>query len=672
MPLNTTTPTLKNTLRKKLADPFDEEQRKSILGNNDALQSQIDTLSGSLGAFNADAERNARTNLLEQQAQQSRENIARTFALDPSGIKTGAAIRPFSAIEGARLGNLAALESELSLRGGQESRANLGALQGLQGQQQGLNLNAAQLGLQGLGALQNQVQFESGQAEQARQFDASQLGQIGGVDTLASRQLANQIGLGQRAQTESERAGAFARGATTRQIDLAEAAQSADINLRQQAQRLQEQVSLGNLNIDQANQLLNAEVQRGQLGLSQQQLAEQGRQFDIGQQFAQQQALGQIAGQDTLAGRAQSLAEAAQSSDAALRGRAQDLQEQVSLGNLGIAEATQALNAEIQRGQLGLAGAEFQQRGQQFAQTLEEQRLARQESNALQRLGLTGTDAGGETIALQQLRQQDTQFNAELGQRASEFARQFGLSEAELFGGGPSVTFKPEELETQRIGAAAGDPDFRPEFDIDGNGVFEFPDFIALASQSADLGNGIRQFVPEDGRRTLAQQQLDASSREAAQAFGIEETRLAEATRQFDEQFGQAKREFNSLTTGLVFNDDGSIKHKWGLNANGQPVPVPVTSLERDQFVEQKRQFNEKMNFDIDALAQKLDLDLQKLDAQELQTLLAFVGSIANTAGTVFGGNRNNPGQTDFSNVPTSGFNFSVGSGGGQTSGFRL
>lgn len=645
MPLQTTTPSLQNTLRNRLQDPFSEEERKKMLGNNTALQSQLDSLSGSLGAFDPSAERGARTGLLEQQAQQARENIARTFALDPSGIKTGAAIRPFSAIEGARLSNLAALESELSQRAGAENRANLGALQSLQGQQQGLNLNAAQLGLQGLGQLQNQVQFDASQAlqneqfgrqlgEQGRQFDASQLGQIGGVDTLAARQLASQIGLGNRAQALAEQGQQAQIGLQTRAQTLAEQGQQAQIGLQTRAQDLQEQVSLGNLSLAEADQILRSDIQRGQLGLSAQQLAQQGTQFE------------------------RSLAEQAAAREAANR-----LSEGQLLGNLG---GQDTLASQQLQSQLGLDTQQLELQRQALA----EQTAARQEANALQRLGLTGTEGGTQTIALQQLRQQDAQFDAQMSQRASEFARQYGLQEAELFGGGPSITFSVDEITGQRLGAKDGDRDYRPEFDVDGNGVYEFNDFIKIAGSSADLGNGVMQFIPDEGRRTLAQQQFDVASANASREFGIEEARLAEATRQFDQQFAQAKNEFNSTMSGLVFNDDGTIKHKWGINENGMPVPVPVSTLEREQFAEQKRQFNEKLNFDIEALAEQLDIDLKKIDANKFAALMGLVGSIANTAGTVIGNQGNRTGtQQNFTTVNSNSPGFSVGFG---TNGFSF
>lgn len=571
MPLQTSTPTLTNTLRNKLASPFDEEERKKLLGNSSALEAQLNTFSGALSPFDATAERGARTGLLEQQAQQARENIARTFALDPSGIQTGSAIRPFSAIEGARLSNLAALESELSQRAGAENRANLGALQSLQGQQQGLNLNAAGLQLQGLGQLQNQIQFDAGQGltreqmaqqneqfgrslgERGRQFDVGQnfaqqqaIGNIGGIDTLAARQL------------------------------------------------------------------------EGQLGLSERQLEQQGTQFE------------------------RSLAEQAAAREAQNR-----LAEGQLLGNLG---GQDTLASQQLAAQLGLD-----------TQRLQEQIAARQEANALQRLGLTGTEGGGETIALQQLRQQDAQFGAQLAQRASEFARQYGLQESELFGGGPSVTYTADEINNTPVNTRQGDPGFRPELDVDGNGVYEFADFLQLRQQSADLGNGVLQYIPDEGRRTLAQQQLDLANANAAREFGLDEAKLAEASRQFDEQFGQAKNEWQTATTGFIYDDNGNVKSRWDVGPNGMPIEVPLTTLERDQFTEQKRQFNAKIQFDIQKLADELDIDLKKIDATKFAALMGVVGSIANAAGTVIGNNPNGGRtQTNFASP------FSIGYGPGQ------
>lgn len=594
MPLQTTTPTLTNTLRSKLANPFDEEERKKLLGNNSALQSQLDTLSGSLGAFDATAERGARTGLLEQQAQQARENIARTFALDPSGIQTGSAIRPFSAIEGARLSNLAALESELSQRAGAENRANLGALQSLQGQQQGLNLNAGGLQLQGLGQLQNQIQFDAGQGlsreqlaqqdsqfgrgltEQGRQFDIGQqfaieqsLGNIGGIDTLANRQLTNQITLNNRASD------------------------------------LQEQVALGNLSLAEASQALQSDIQRGQLGLSERQLAQQGTQFE------------------------QSLAEQAAAREASNR-----LAEGNLLGNLGGQDtlASQQLAAQLgldtQRLQEQIAARQSQEGLQTRA--LDEQVVARQEANALQRLGLTGEEGGTQTIALQQLKQQDAQFGAELSQRAQQFAQQYGLQEAELFGGTPSVNFKMNEIQNMRIGAGVGDADYRAEFDTNKDGQFTFEDMIEIGANSVDLGNGVMQYVPENARRTLQQQQLDNQKAQFAQQFGLEQQKVDEASTQFQQQLAQAKREFQSTFQGVLSDENGNAAWVWDGSTWVRP-----TSVQAQQFSEQKRQFNQTMAQNAEQFVQSLGIQQQQLANDERTAIANMLIGAAGVLGKV-------------------------------------
>lgn len=778
MPLNTSG--LLSSLQTRLTSPFadEEERRKRILGDNSTLNTRLDNLASGL-SFDPTAERTARTGLLDTQTEQARQNIARTFALDPSGIQTGAAIRPFSAIEGARLQNLAALESELSQRAGAENRANLAAQQSLLAQRQNAGLATAGLDLQATNQLQNQVQFGQGlteqqrqfnaneqlqrdfetsrQAELQRQFDAQQLGQIGGVDTLANRQLAQQIAaqnrqLGQTDTQIANQASQFASGIAEQQAERALQQRLAEIDLTGRGSReiapgvfetfdtlaaqelsgrlgLQESELFGGqlLRDAQGNPMLDENGQpitRETLASSQfgQQLALQQGQQDlqraelfggellrdaqgnpvldadgnpITRETAQSSQFGQQLGleerrvdqQDLQFANSIALEREQLFGTTAVpkqifdptQGRAQFdnlVNEYRSLVN---DRAFNAMVSTLENGfdpqeQLDILQQEInnkrgtrqtlaqQQLGLQ-QQQINDQRLATAEAQALERLRLTGTDTGAETISLQQLNQQDAQFNATLRQQASEFARKFGLDEAQVFGGGPSVTFSDEELVSNRIGSQTGDQDFRPEFDTDGNGVFEFVDFINLTSGSADLGNGIKQFIPDAGRRTLQQQQLDVATAQAAREFGLDERRFTEATQQFDDQFGQAKREFASASSGFVFNDDGTILHKWGLNESGQPVPVPVTTLDRDQFNEQKRQFNRKLDFDVKALADTIGVDLEQIDANKFAALMGVVAAIANTAGTVLGGRNTQPRQQDLSTISGPSVELSFGGG---------
>src|SRR3990167_6426111 len=90
--------------------------------------------------FDPEAERRKREAEIERRTQQSREQMARVFGLTPASIQSGQAIRAGAEIEGSRLQNLAALESELSQRAGAEGRANIGVQQGVLGQQQAFGL----------------------------------------------------------------------------------------------------------------------------------------------------------------------------------------------------------------------------------------------------------------------------------------------------------------------------------------------------------------------------------------------------------------------------------------------------------------------------------------------------------------------------------------------------
>ena len=74
----------------------DRKRRDDIfLGGSNPLQQNINTqlqgLTSGLGAFDVAGERN----LLEQQAQQSREMLARQFAISPESIQSGRSLRLF-------------------------------------------------------------------------------------------------------------------------------------------------------------------------------------------------------------------------------------------------------------------------------------------------------------------------------------------------------------------------------------------------------------------------------------------------------------------------------------------------------------------------------------------------------------------------------------------------
>lgn len=219
-----------------------EERRRKFLGDTGALDTQLDRLAGGL-EFDPAREREARTGQIQAQAQESRERLARQFAISPESIQSGRSLRGFGTIEQGLGANLAGLESELSQRAGQENRANLAAVQGLVGQRQAANLQAGQAQLQGLDALTQQLNQAEQLSQSGRQLNIQDrgltlqeglaTGQFGGQTTLGGRAQSlqealggSQIALGGRAQTEAELAGQAQREALDIQSALAGRAQT--------------------------------------------------------------------------------------------------------------------------------------------------------------------------------------------------------------------------------------------------------------------------------------------------------------------------------------------------------------------------------------------------------------------------------------------------------------
>jgi len=262
-----------------------EERKRKFLGNTGALDTQLDRLAGGL-EFDASRERKSRQGMLEQQAQTSRERLARQFAISPESIQSGRSLRGFGTIEQGLGQNLAGLESELSQRAGQENRANLAAVQGLVGQRQQSALAAGQAQLQGLDALTQQLNQAEQLSQGGRQLDIQDrsldlegeiqrrqlglqegqaIGQLLGQETLGGRQQGLQeelgrgeldvaqqalslqkefgreeLGLQARAQTESEATGAVQRDVAQRAQTEAEATGAVQRDVAGRAQTLAE------------------------------------------------------------------------------------------------------------------------------------------------------------------------------------------------------------------------------------------------------------------------------------------------------------------------------------------------------------------------------------------------------------------------------------------------
>jgi len=248
-------PSLRKSQRKKtgrlaLGTETEEDiagRRKTFLGDIGGLEERATEQALALD-FDPSKERAARTGFVDLQTQQARERLGRQFGISPESIQSGRALRGFGTLEAQRLGELSGLERELSIRAGQEQRANLAAVQGLMGQRGQQNLAAAQGQLSALGQSEAQLNaLEQLQIQQQQQALAKTLGtgelalrQQLGTGDLALRQqlglgslaLEQELGrgglaLGGRAQTEAEIAGAAQRGIAGRAQSEAEMAGAA-------------------------------------------------------------------------------------------------------------------------------------------------------------------------------------------------------------------------------------------------------------------------------------------------------------------------------------------------------------------------------------------------------------------------------------------------------------
>ena len=184
------------TFRKKTEDKIEQRAKQApgqVYGQVDAskrlgrkartgIETDIAARTADL-KFDVAGERTAREAELDRRAQESRERMARTFGLTSSGIQQGRAVRAFAGIEGERLKQQAALESEFSQRRGQERRANVQSLLQAQESREAADLRAREATGQDVDRQQRaldtgeQLEFQRGVAT----------GEVDGTETEARR-----------------------------------------------------------------------------------------------------------------------------------------------------------------------------------------------------------------------------------------------------------------------------------------------------------------------------------------------------------------------------------------------------------------------------------------------------------------------------------------------------
>jgi len=644
----TSDPSLRSNVRERTKNPFDPEERDRVLGGSQAIQGQISNLAGGLN-FDIDAQRQSRTNLIERSAEEERNRLGRLFALSPSGIQQGRAVRGFGTVGAARLNALDQLESGLQTEALTQNRANIGALQGILGQQQQGNLAAGSLGLQALGQAQQFTGQEGAQALAERQTDIQQQAQDRSFGLqerglgLQEEILRGQLGLAERGQT------------------LAETTQREDIGFRREATQQQ-------LDIQRQQIAVQADQFAQGFGLSTDQFLEAKRQFDAGQTLGNAQleeGIRQFNESLGLQERAQSFAEEVQTGQLDLSERSLNESIAARIEGQSIQERGLDLQSSIESGRMDLAHDQLTENRRQFnkEKEIQIQQIAAQlgiqrdqfeevkrqfdageinldEQTAEQIRQFDSLQSARETEFNTTIGEQQRQFDTNMTNRRQEFSAQFGLQEAQIFGGGPAVTYTQEAMQ-DAFGAKQGDPNYREDLDLNGDGEFDFSDFIELSANGTDLGNGMMQFIPDDGRRTLAQQQLDTQQGQFAQQFGLQEEQVGEAIRQFDTQVAQQAAQFLSNFSGVAVNEFGGPRRIWDPDTKEWKQP---TSLQRESFEEAKTQFDEQMNQSAQQFAEKMGLQWDQMNNAEKMSIAGMVIQGANVAGNLglFGGRDGN------------------------------
>jgi len=220
------------------------------------------------------------------------------------------------------------------------------------------------------------------------------------------------------------------------------------------------------------------------------------------------------------------------------------------------------------------------------------------------------------------------------------------MTETELFGGSPPVTYMAQDINNS-INTKTGDEAYNPLFDLNGDGTISFAEGVDVLTRSEAGGNGVMMFTPP-GPQTLA-----------AQSLGLEEDKLVEQSRQFDEQMKTAVDQFMAEFTGRIFQPD--------------PITGILTwtpGLDSLQMDEAKRQFNERMTALTDQFEKQMGIERDKLNSNDLAAWLGLLSAISQSAGTVIasgrsGSNSNIPGGT----VPGSPLQITLGTRTGRTGG---
>jgi len=244
-------------------------------------------------------------------------------------------------------------------------------------------------------------------------------------------------------------------------------------------------------------------------------------------------------------------------------------------------------------------------------QVLQEQKALNDFNKKVTESGLTGTFSGNQTVQEAQRRFENS------------------MKESQLFVDAPPMTLNINDY-SKAFNSQQGQANYRKDLDIDSNGVINFTDFIEVVgsgrievlsgSVTDPFGSNLTFTYKPEGKTSVIAAQL-----------GLDEKRLSEQTRQFNQTYEQARNEFLTNTTGIVYDEQGN--------------PTNMTTLQQQQYDEAKRKFNKEMEVHVSEYAQTLGFNYEELttrkdiakDTAISQAILAGFGALGQLGSTALG-----------------------------------
>ena len=220
-------------------------------------------------------------------------------------------------------------------------------------------------------------------------------------------------------------------------------------------------------------------------------------------------------------------------------------------------------------------------------------------NDAVTKAGITGLYDGKQTV-------QDVQRKYENR-----------ITESQIFVDSPPVATTMGDL-NEAMNSKIGDPNYRLDFDYDGNGVIDSDDIKQIVndpnselSGDATDPNSMVMFN-KPGKITVI-----------ARKLGLDEFTVREGARQFDATIGQKNKEFLIKASGYIYGDDGLPTH----DENGELL----TTFEREKFKQDISEFNQTFSTAKDQFAETMKLSRAQLKA-------GYVGDASNIFNTIMEG----------------------------------